>query len=220
MDTLCQCPLSHKSAQDLLSHTMNQKCNFQEITVRCWCVFHHGYHQNRQSKTCACGNSVLGRTSPRMQAHRENHSPRCESSPVWRVAEDASQNHSSASQMRCHTMSTVMCIRIRFELHAPTFPVCASTVEVQGDNSSSRGQNASMLPLPCCKELGVRFPPTTRPRVLALSVKHWRMTTQAVFPAITQTTCHSALSRLRTHNRLCVVKGMQLHACLGTLMAW
>ena len=59
-----------RSSQDLCAnvHSRTYACNrltirqgnhFQEVTVSCWCVFHHGRHLNRLLEVCTRGNSVL-----------------------------------------------------------------------------------------------------------------------------------------------------------------
>ena len=66
--SLCQCPLSHRRTQGLVRLAICQGNPFQEITVNCWCVFHHGRHLNRLLEVCTCGNSVLcKRRSPKKQ---------------------------------------------------------------------------------------------------------------------------------------------------------
>ena len=102
-----------------------------------------------------------------------------------------------ASRTSCSIKSCLLCcnvqmcthasqVRIRFELHPPTFRVCVSTVKIRDVDGVPCVPECHLLQLPCCKKHGARLPPTTGSRVLALPHEQKEKTSQAAFQATLQ----------------------------------
>ena len=110
--------LSYEGTQGLVSLTISQRNDFQEITVSCWRVFHHGL----PPEPLAGGRHLrqfcfAQRLSPRMQACRQGHVPHCTSFPSGTWVENTSLR-------RCHAISTFSLVLILE--HSPRFESKAS----------------------------------------------------------------------------------------------
>ena len=210
--------LSHRRTQVLVRLAICHGNHFQEITVNCWCVFHHRCHLNRLLEVCTCSNSVLCNVSlpgsnhvtkvaslPHLSSFPfgtgvvNTSQERCcaistfalilflEHSPCLKhqrrrtneTRENALPSHDVlnkarsflltnslfASRPSCSIKSCLLCcnvqmcthasqVRIRFELHPPTFRVCVSTVKIRDVNGVPCVPECHLLQLPCCKGMG------------------------------------------------------------------
>ena len=116
--SLCPCPLSHVRTQGLVGLTICQGNHVQEITVSCWCVFHHSRFLDRLLEVCICGNSVLHNVFLPRSEHVTKVAPFAVHlilSGTW--VEDSSQEH-------CCAISTFALV-LFFE-HSPCFKAMTS----------------------------------------------------------------------------------------------
>ena len=72
--SVCKCHLSHVRTQGLISFALCPGNHFQEITVSCWCMFHHNCYLDSLLEVCVSEATRYCATSFRQEASRSTRS--------------------------------------------------------------------------------------------------------------------------------------------------